>query len=130
MPGSAMKTVCIALMFALFAGAVAYAELKVTIRRGNVSIDSSGFPPEMRAAYRLMMRKCSKCHSIERVVVSAQTGICTVSRTAFSKETTKAIVTRMYLKPESDMTRREALTIWKFLDYLLDQKVTVVERVD
>ncbi len=111
----------------LLVGAVAHAEIKVFVRGDRLSIDATGFSPKMLKAYDLM---CNKCHSIERVVVSAQTGICSISKTSFTKETTRAIVTRMYLKPESDMTKSEARTIVLFLNYLLDQRVIIVERKD
>ena len=114
----------------LLVGAVAHAEIKVFVRGDRLSIDATGFSPKMLKAYDLMMQKCNKCHSIERVVVSAQTGICSISKTSFTKETTRAIVTRMYLKPESDMTKSEARTIVLFLNYLLDQRVIIVERKD
>lgn len=128
--GRTMKKICAVLALVLLVGAVAHAEIKVFVTGDKLSIDTSRFPPNMLKAYGLMMQKCNKCHSIERVVVSAQTGICSISRTSFTKETTRAIVTRMYLKPESDMTKSEARTIVLFLNYLLDQKVVIVERRD
>jgi len=126
--GRTMKILCGVLVMVLLVGAVAHAEIKVFVRGDRLSIDATGFSPKMLKAYDLMMQKCNKCHSIERVVVSAQTGICSISKTSFTKETTRAIVTRMYLKPESDMTKSEARTIVLFLNYLLDQRVIIVER--
>jgi hypothetical protein len=125
-----MKFLCIALAFALLASTVASAEVKVIVQGDTVSIDPSGFPPQMRAGYDLMMEKCNRCHTIERIVAAVQTGICPLSKTIFSKTSTRSVVTRMYLKPESNMTKSDARTIILFLNYLLDQKVTVVEKRD
>ncbi|HEY6872694.1 MAG TPA: hypothetical protein VI298_08220 [Geobacteraceae bacterium] len=125
-----MKISCAVLAFVFLVCAVARAEVRVFVKGDSLRIDTSGFPPKMVQAHNLMMQKCNKCHSIERVIISAQTGICAISRTSFSKETTRAIVTRMYLKPGADMTKSEARSIVLFLNYLLDQKVVVVERKD
>lgn len=123
-----MKPSYLVLLSALFFSAIAYAEVRVTINGDNVSIDTSGYPPKMQQAHALMMQKCSKCHSIERIVVAAQTGICPLSKTSFTRETTRSVVTRMYLKPESNMTKSDARIILMYLNYLLDQKVTVLEK--
>jgi hypothetical protein len=125
-----MKFLCIALAFALLVSTVASAEVRVIVQGDTVSIDPSGFPPQMRAGYDLMMEKCNRCHTIERIVAAVQTGICPLSKTSFSKTSTRSVVTRMYLKPESNMTKSDARTIILFLNYLLDQKVTVVEKRD
>ena len=125
-----MKIISIALAFALLVGTAAFAEVRVIVQGDTVSIDPSEFPPQMRAGYDLMMEKCNKCHTIERIVAAVQTGICPLSKTSFSKTSTRSVVTRMYLKPESNMTKSDARTIVLFLNYLLDQKVTVVEKRD
>lgn len=125
-----MKKTGIALVFALLVSSIACADVKVIVQGDTVSIDPSGFPTQMRAGYDLMMEKCNKCHTIERIVAAVQTGICPITKTSFSKTSTRSVVTRMYLKPESNMTKSDARTIVLFLNYLLDQKVTVVEKRD
>jgi hypothetical protein len=82
----------------------------------------------MQAAYNLMMQKCNQCHSIERIIVAVQSEVCPLSKTAFTKQTTRAVVTRMFLKENSNITRGDALTIVEFLNFLLDQKTTVVQK--
>ena len=124
-----MKNICLLLCCLLVTCVVAYAQLNVIVQGENVSIDSTGFPPKMQAAYNLMMKKCNQCHSIERIVVGVQSGVCPLSKTAFTKETTRTIVTRMFLKENSNMTRENARDIVEFLDFLLDQKTTVVKKI-
>jgi hypothetical protein len=113
---------------ALLVSAVAYAQLNVIVQGDKLSIDPSGFPPQMQAAYNLMMQKCNQCHSIERIIVAVQSEVCPITKMAFTKQTTRAVVTRMFLKENSNMTRGDALTIVQFLNFLLDQKTTVVEK--
>jgi hypothetical protein len=123
-----MGKLCLALVAVLLIGAMAHAEVKVIVKGESVSIDTTGFPPKMQKAYVLMQQKCNQCHSIERIVAAVQTGICPLSKETFTKKTTRSLVTRMYLKPGANMTKDEARTIVILLNYLLDQKVTVVEK--
>lgn len=123
-----MKKFCIIFTLALLCSAPSYAQLKVIGTGDNMSVDTSVFPPKMQAAYDLMTKKCGKCHTMERVIVSVQTGLCPFSKTSFTKDTAKSIVTRMLLKPESDMTRKDAKTILELLNFMLDEKLRVAEK--
>ncbi len=123
-----MKKTGIILVFALLCSVIAHAQLKVIARGNAVTIDTSGFPPTMRAAYSLMAQKCSRCHTLERIIVAVQSGVCPLSKTRFTKKTSESIVVRMYLKPESNITKKEAKTILDLLHYLLDENTTVAEK--
>jgi hypothetical protein len=123
-----MKKICLLLCCVLLTSVVAYAQLNVIGHGDNLSIESAGFPSKMKTAYDLMMKKCTQCHTAERIVVAVQSGFCPLSKTAFTKETTTTIVTRMFRKENSNMTRADARMIVQFLNYLLDQKTTVVEN--
>ena len=123
-----MKRICLVLSCVLLICAVAYAQLNVITQGDKVTIDPSRFPPQMQNAYKLMMQKCNQCHTIERIIVSVQSGICPLTKSAFTKETTRAVVTRMFLKENSNITREDARIIVQFLNFLLDQKTTVVEK--
>jgi hypothetical protein len=125
-----MKKTCLILMCALLMGVAAHAQLNVIIKGDSLSIDASGFPSDMQVAYHLMMAKCNQCHTIERIVVAVQSEVCPLSKSAFTKETVKAVVTRMFLKENSNMTRDDARVILGFLKFLLDQKTTVLEKID
>jgi len=125
-----MKKIVLFLTCVLLMGVVAHAQLNVIIKGDTLSIDSSGFPPEMQTAYHLMMAKCNQCHTIERIIVSVQSEVCPLSKSAFTKETVRAVVTRMFLKENSNISREDARIIVEFLKFLLDQKTTVVEKID
>ena len=121
-----MKTICCIFLVALVACAVAYADIRVIGAGNATTIDTSGYPPEMLKAHALMMQKCTQCHSIERIIVGIQTGVAPITKMSFSKETTRSIVSRMFLKDNSNMTRDEAGLILHYLDFLLDQKMTAM----
>ena len=123
-----MKKTCVMLVFALLVSTIAHAQLRVIGGGNAVGIETSGFSPQMREAYDLMAQKCSRCHTIERVIVAVQSGVCPLSKTRFNKKTSESIVVRMYLKPESNMTKLEAKTILDFLNFLIDQNSAVAEQ--
>ena len=57
-----MRKLCLAMCCTLLISSVAYAQLNVIVQGDKLSIDPSGFPPQMQAAYNLMMQKCNQCH--------------------------------------------------------------------
>ncbi len=116
-----MKRVGIALSCMLLFGSGAHAQLVVNGSGSSRSIDASGFPPGMQAAYRLMTQKCTRCHTIERIIESLQTGITPISRTAFNKQTSESVVVRMYLKPDSHLSKSDARAVLGLLNFLIDE---------
>jgi hypothetical protein len=124
-----MKKIGLLLCCVLFTSVVAYAQLNVVIQDGNLSIDTTGFPPKMKTAYSLMMNKCNQCHSLERIIVGVQSGICPLTKSAFNKESITAIVTRMFRKDNSNISREDAREILQLLEYLLNEKTTVVTQI-
>jgi len=115
-----MKKILVALAVVFLTSAAAQAALKVTGQGDTLGIDVSEFPPKMQQAYGVMTEKCSRCHTIERIIVAVQSGVCPVTKGEFSKATVRNVVTRMYLKPESNISKREALSVVHLLNYLLD----------
>ncbi|HEY6872710.1 MAG TPA: cytochrome C [Geobacteraceae bacterium] len=115
-----MKKSCIVLILTLLLSAAAHADLKVMGSGDTLAIDTTDFPPQMQKAYTVMTRRCSQCHTIERVIVAVQSGITPVSKSSFTKDGTKVLVTRMLLKAGPNYDRRERRVIVLLLNYLLD----------
>jgi uncharacterized membrane protein len=122
-----MNKIFIFITCMIISTAVAHADIKVVGAGDAAAIDTSGYPSEMLKAHDLMMQKCTQCHSIERIIAGIQTGVAPITKTGFSKETSKEIVVRMFLKPNSNMTRDEARVILQYLNFLLDQKMTATK---
>ena len=123
-----MKKIIISLVFTLLTCATAYAQIRVFVEGDAVRIDPSGFPPKMREAYALMVRKCNQCHTIQRLIIAAQTGICPVSKVPLNKNTSEELVVRMYSKPGANMTKQEARAIWEFINFMLDHSIVVIVK--
>lgn len=116
-----MKKICIVLILTLLASTVAHAELKVIGNGDNLAVDTTEFPSQMQKAYTVMVRRCSQCHTIERVISAVQSGVTPLSKSSFTKENIKPLVTRMLLKagPTYDKSERRAIVL--LLNYLLDK---------
>ena len=123
-----MMKICFLVTIALLCSATSNAQLNVVGNGGEMNVDTSLFPPRMQDAYVLMKQKCGKCHTIERVIVSVQTGHCSLTKSPFTKDTAKSVITRMLLKPDSNMTRSEAKTILELINYMLDQNSNLAEK--
>lgn len=125
-----MKKLCIFLALGLLFSATAYGQLKVVGNGATVSINTSAFPSKMQAAYDVMQKKCGRCHTMERVIVAVRTGLCPLSKMNFTKDTAKSIVVRMFLKPESNMTRDDVKAIVELLNYMIDETAKGTKEVE
>lgn len=97
------------------------AGLKVVGKGDTTSLDPSGFPPAMRAAYDIMRVKCVKCHTLERTVVAIMTGIAPITGQPFDRGATRAYGTKMLRKPDSNMSKQEVKTVVDLMNYLIDE---------
>lgn len=105
----------------LLCATMAQAGVKVIGTGDKMEFDTTGFPPEIAAGYKVMQVKCKKCHTLERTVVAVQTGLGPISNEIFDKSSTEAYGIKMLRKPDSDMNKDEVKTVITVLNYLLDQ---------
>lgn len=104
----------------------AFASLKTSGSGSNRQIDTRDFPPEMKANYELLNSKCTRCHSLERLVVSLNTGIAPVSNQPFDLNHIKADITKMLRKSNSQKfpaNKEENSSIFAVLKYMLDKSM-------
>ncbi len=115
-----MKKLFYAFAVSLLLSAPAYAGLNITGSGDSTGIDTTGFPSDMVAAYKILDTKCKKCHSLERVAVALQTGLGPISGDIFDKDSTEAYGIKMLRKPDSDMSKDEIKKVIGLLNYLID----------
>jgi len=99
----------------------AQAGLKTVGSGDAMSLDPSGFPPEMKYRYEIMKVKCTKCHTLERAIIAITTGIAPISGQPFDKTSVKAYGIKMLRKPDSNMTKEEVKAAVNLMDFLLDE---------
>lgn len=102
----------------------ASASLKFTGSGSDRQINTGSFPPQMKASYELMSSKCTKCHSLERLVVSLRTGIAPISNQPFNLEHLQTDINSMVRRSNSrkfPISKEESQSIIALLKYMLDE---------
>ena len=116
-----MKKLLFLTVLSLMLNTPASAAIKTIGSHDTLSIDSSGFPADMKAKYNIMKVKCIKCHTLERAVIALQTGIAPISGQIFDRTATKAYGIKMMRKPDSNMSKEETSAVVQLLNFLLDE---------
>lgn len=98
-----------------------YAKIKTVGSGDKITFDGSQIPADMKGAFEIMKVKCIQCHTMERTVISIQSGIAPVTGQPFDKNATKSYGIKMLRKPKSNMSRDEVKQVVGLLNYLLDQ---------
>jgi len=116
-----MKRIFFTMIFCLLFAASSHAALKVIGSGDKLQLDASRFPPAMKSAYQLMQKKCTSCHTLERVVIALQTGITPTTLLEFNKKTAKDHCDKMIRKPNANISQQDAKTVTELLYYLIDE---------
>ena len=116
-----MKHISLAMIFCLLFASSSHAALKAIGSGDKMQLDASRFPPAMKSAYQLMQKKCTGCHTMERVVIALQTGIAPTTLLEFNKKTAKDHCDKMMRKPNSNISQQDAKSITELLYYLIDE---------
>lgn len=115
------KFVLLLLLVGLSVYSIAEARIKVSGRGAKMNFSADSIPENYKAAFDLMQRKCIKCHTMERTVISVQTGTAPITGQPFNKQAVKAYGIKMLRKPNSDMDKKEIRDIVVLLNYFLDE---------
>ena len=115
-----MNRMMIAGLLVVVLSSFASAGLKVTGSGDTMRIDSTDFPPDMKARYEIMKARCVKCHTMERVIIAIKTGVAPISGQPFDRSATKTYGIKMMRKPDSNMNKHEVKEVVELLNYLLD----------
>lgn len=100
---------------------LADARVKVKGRGEKMNFDPDSIAVNYKPTFDLMTRKCVKCHTMERTVISVQTGRAPITGQPFNKQAVKAYGIKMLRKPNSDMNKQEIRDIVLLLNHLLDE---------
>jgi cytochrome c556 len=102
----------------------ALAALKFVGSGEAVKVDTTGFPPEMKASYATMTSACTKCHSFERIALSYTSGVAPVTNQPFDLEFLKQHTYNMFRKSEArdfSVSKEDRKSIYTVLKYMLDE---------
>ena len=87
-----------------------------------MNFSADGISEMYKPSFDLMQVKCIKCHSMERTVISIQTGRAPITGQPFNKQAVKAYGIKMLRKPDSNINKKEIRDIVVLLNYLLDEE--------
>lgn len=118
-----MRIIAGLLGFALLAAVPVQGHAKIkTVGSGDkITFDPAQIPADKKGAFEIMKVKCIQCHTMERTVISIQSGIAPVTGQPFDKNATKSYGIKMLRKPKSNMSRDDVKQVVDLLNYLLDQ---------
>ena len=108
-------------LFALVVVSVADARIRVRGRGDKMNFDPDSIPAQYKESFNVMMRKCIKCHTMERTVIAVQTGRAPITGQPFDRQAVKAYGIKMLRKPNSNMNKQEIRDVVMLLNYLLDE---------
>jgi hypothetical protein len=116
------KSVFAACLLLLVVGSVSLsqAELKTTGSGANMGVDISAFPPAMKEIYPLFVKKCIKCHGMDRTFVTIQSGM-TPSGSVFDNAAVDAYGAKMLRKPDADMSKPEVKKFVELMKFMLEE---------
>jgi hypothetical protein len=86
---------------------------------GERKFGTSKLTREMQASYRIMSSKCSKCHSLDRIVEAVTTGIAPTTSQVFDDKAVLAYGKKMLRKPDANMNKSEVKEVLNLLNFLL-----------
>lgn len=98
---------------------VANAQIKATGHGSKTNFDPSSIPVEYTNSFKLMQKKCIKCHNMERTVVGVITGKSLLSGTPFTDNTIKLHAIKLLRDPDSGLIKPELLEITSMLNNML-----------
>lgn len=102
----------------------AYASVPVVGKGDAMRFDSSRFPGQMKANHGILEEKCTKCHSLERVVIPFVTGVTPITGQQFDMNAMKATLFTMVRKANTKsiaISKDEAKAVSTLLKHLLDE---------
>ena len=115
------KTILVVTMALLMMSAVSHASVKIVGKEGFREFDSSDFPPDKKASYKIMKARCTQCHTLDRVVQSIVTGIASSSWQPFDQNAAKTYGDRVMRKANKNMTKEEVKSVVVLMQWLITE---------
>jgi hypothetical protein len=114
-----MRKVLLLAGLCLVSAPAVHAGMPVITTEGDVRLDVTRFPLELRDQVELVNAKCTTCHSLARVVEAIETGR-TTSGAPFDRYFVRSLIIKKRRNPAASFTAEEAKAIMQFLGYVQD----------
>lgn len=103
----------------LMISTVASAGLQVIGEYGFREYDPSNFPPSQKLSYKIMKARCTKCHTLDRVVQAVETGIAPISWQPFDQNSAKTYGEKVMRSANRSMTEEEVKSVVTLMQWLI-----------
>lgn len=96
---------------------------KVVVKKGtDYQIDTSRIPAQMRDNYKLMLEKCTRCHSLDRILSAIDTGIVQSTAMEYNAKTIHEYGLKMLRKKSSHMTKEDVRKVSDLLIFMVNEQ--------
>lgn len=108
---------------------LAYGAVPIVSGSNPPRFDRSRIPQKLKKDFDYFEAKCSPCHTLERIVVSFQTGMTSISGRPLDLDTIKSTLLEMMRKSTrhkakgQEISKEEIKSILGLMKYFLDESV-------
>ena len=122
-----MKKVLLLAGLCFSSAPVVHAGVPVITTEGDIRLDVARFLPHLREQVKLVNTKCTKCHSLTRVIEAIDTGR-TNSGALFDKFYVRSLIIKKKRNPAASLTAEEVKAIMQLFDYIQDNPTQYVVK--
>ncbi|SRR6266704_2327113 len=122
-----MKKVLLLVGLCFLSAPVVHAGVPVITTEGDIRLDVARFLPHQREQVELVNTKCTKCHSLTRVVEAIDTGR-TSSGDLFDKYYVRSLIIKKKRNPAASFTAEEVKAIMQLFAYIQDNPAQYAEK--
>jgi hypothetical protein len=115
-----MKSIVGTLLLLSLVSSSASAAPKIIGKGSQMRFDTSKWSPDVRANYEVMENRCTKCHTLERIITPFVTGL-TMSGQVFDWDSMKIVLFKMFNKPKSDISTEDRKHIVAVMKHLMNE---------
>jgi len=114
-----MRRFMVAVALVVVMNVPCYAGLRVVGEAGFREYDPANFPPDKKLSYKTMKSRCTRCHSLDRVVQAIGTGIAPDSWMPFDQNSARAYGESRMRKANESMSPAEIQSIVDLMQWLI-----------
>ena len=107
------------LVLVLMMCAESHAGLVIVGETGFREYDPANFPPDKKLSYKIMKQRCTKCHTLDRVVQAIGTGIAPDSWLPFDQNSARAYGDGLMRSANASMSKEEIASVIDLMQWLI-----------
>ncbi len=114
-----MRKVLLLPALCLLFAPLAHAGVPMITTGDDIRLDVASFPPHLKEQVQLVNTRCTKCHSLWRVIEAIDSGR-TTSGAPFDKYYVRSLIIKKKRHPAASLSSEEAKAILQLFGYIQD----------